>query len=81
MEKGYGLGLRPLQSVGYRHAGLYLMGAMPLDDAVDFMKRDTRRLAKRQLTWFRGDREMRWFHPDVNREDVKQAVKKFLQVA
>ena len=80
MEKGYSLSLKPLQSVGYRHVGLYLRDTMTLGAAVELMKRDTRRLAKRQLTWFRGDREIHWFHPDVNKEDVKQAVRKFLTV-
>jgi tRNA dimethylallyltransferase len=81
IEKGYGLDLKALQSIGYRHAGLYLTGAIPLKDAVDLMKRDTRRLAKRQLTWFRGDQEIHWFHPNLSREDINAAVKEFLKVA
>jgi len=79
-EKGYALSLKPLQSVGYRHAGLFLKEVVTLADAVELMKRDTRRLAKRQLTWFRGDQEIRWFHPEESREDLRQAVKEFLQI-
>ena len=79
-EKGYSLSLKPLQSVGYRHVGLYLREVMTLAAAVELMKRDTRRLAKRQLTWFRGDHEIRWFHPEVHREDIARAVENFLQI-
>jgi tRNA dimethylallyltransferase len=75
---GYELTLPPLGSVGYRHVGLFLTGAMPLDDAVALMKRDTRRLAKRQLTWFRRDKEIHWRHPDKDRVDITQMAKEFL---
>jgi tRNA dimethylallyltransferase len=78
VEMGYGLQLKPLQSVGYRHVGLYLGGAMSLEDSVSLMKRDTRRLAKRQLTWFRSDPEIRWFHPERDREKILETVKQFL---
>jgi tRNA dimethylallyltransferase len=77
-EQGYGLDLKPLCSVGYRHMGLFLMGKMSLEEAVFLMKRDTRRLAKRQLTWFRSDREIRWFHPGGERAEIKHVVQEFL---
>lgn len=77
MEKGYSLDLHPMQSVGYRHMGLYLSGAMSLGEAVSLMQRDTRHLAKRQLTWFRADKEIRWFHPERERQEILQAVKEF----
>jgi tRNA dimethylallyltransferase len=68
MDRGYGLDLKPLQSIGYRHMGLVLRGELACDEAIELMKRDTRQLAKRQLTWFRGDPEIRWFHPDQKNE-------------
>jgi len=77
-EQGYSLDLKPLRSVGYRHMGLFLMGKMSLEEAVFLMKRDTRRLAKRQLTWFRSDREIRWFHPGGERAKIKHVVQEFL---
>ena len=77
MEKGYGLDLKPLQSVGYRHMGLYLTGAMSLEEALALMQRDTRRLAKRQLTWFRADKEIRWFHPERERGTILRLAKEF----
>ena len=77
VQKGYGLDLKPLRSVGYRHMGLVLTGEMSLDDARELMKRDTRRLAKRQLTWFRGEDEVRWYHPN-DKEDMLTVVERFL---
>ncbi len=78
VDRGYSLDLKPLQSVGYRHIGLYLSGAVSLEDALSLMKRDTRHLAKRQLTWFRSDKEVRWFHPERERGEILEAVKGFL---
>jgi tRNA dimethylallyltransferase len=75
--KGYTLDLRPLQSVGYRHIGLYLKREMSLEDAVSLMKRDSRRLAKRQLTWFRADKEILWFHPEKDRRKIIETAKEF----
>jgi tRNA dimethylallyltransferase len=77
-ERGYNLDMKPLQSVGYRHAGWVLRGQMTLTEAVFLMKRDTRRLAKRQLTWFRSDKEIRWFHPQADRGRIKAVVREFL---
>ena len=74
---GLGVDLKPMQSVGYRQMGLFLRGRMSLDNAVQLMKRDTRRLAKRQLTWFRNDREIRWFNPESQRGNIEDAVRKF----
>ena len=77
VDMGYGLGLKPMQSIGYRHLGLFLRGRMSLEKAVHLMKRDTRRFAKRQLTWFRNDREIRWFDPESQRGNIEDAVREF----
>lgn len=78
IELGYGLDLPALHSVGYRQVGLYLQGRVGLDEALDLIKRDTRHLAKRQLTWFRADKEVRWLHPEADREKIHEAVGEFL---
>lgn len=77
LDKGYNLDLKALQSVGYRHVGLFLSGSKNLEDAVYLMKRDTRHLAKRQLTWFRSDKEIRWFHPEKERKEILEAIRRF----
>lgn len=76
--KGYPLSLRPLQSVGYRHMGQVLRGELTLENALMLMKQDTRHLAKRQLTWFRRDREIRWFDPETDYQGMTDAAASFL---
>jgi tRNA dimethylallyltransferase len=66
-----------MQSVGYRHAAMVLSGELKTGDALALMQRDTRHLAKRQLTWFRGDTSVRWFHPEA-REEILICAKQFL---
>jgi len=63
VARGFSLALKPLRSVGYRQMGQALSGAQELPDAIDEMKQETRKLAKRQFTWFRADREICWFEP------------------
>ncbi len=53
-----------LQTVGYKELFEYLEGKLSLTDAVALIKQNTRRYAKRQLTWFRKDTEIKWFHPN-----------------
>ncbi len=62
-QRGYSKELKPLQSIGYRHAGMVLSGELGLQEAIGLMKRDTRRFAKRQFTWFRSEPEVVWCDP------------------
>ena len=52
-----------LQTVGYREIFEFLNGKNTLERAVEDIKKNTRRYAKRQLTWFRKDKEIKWFEP------------------
>jgi tRNA dimethylallyltransferase len=72
LNKGYSPDLKPMKSLGYRHVVKYLEGACALDEATYELQRDTRRYAKRQLTWFRGDPEMVWMMP----KDMEGIIKK-----
>jgi tRNA dimethylallyltransferase len=63
-DRGYTSQLKPMQSLGYRHVCAYLEGHASLQEAVVTLKRDTRRFAKRQFTWFRADPEIRWTAPE-----------------
>lgn len=56
--------LNALQTVGYRELFDYLEGKMSLEKAVEKIKQNTRHYAKRQLTWFKADPNIHWFHPD-----------------
>lgn len=53
--------LNALQTVGYRELFSCLNGAISLDEAVEEIKKNTRRFAKRQLTWFKNNSDIRWF--------------------
>ena len=56
--------LNALQTVGYRELFDYFDGNCTFEEAVELVKRNSRRYAKRQLTWFRRDRETAWFDPN-----------------
>ncbi|MGZ8448776.1 MAG: tRNA (adenosine(37)-N6)-dimethylallyltransferase MiaA [Candidatus Deferrimicrobiaceae bacterium] len=55
LGKGYGPELRCMKALGYRHVVSHLRDGVPLEQAVSRMKRDTRRYAKRQVTWLSGE--------------------------
>ena len=75
-SRGYSLELKSLRSVGYAQMAKVVRGSLTIDVALEEMKQETRQLAKRQLTWFRGDKEIRWFHPKQATE-ILTAVKGF----
>lgn len=53
-----------LQTVGYKEVFDFLEGKYDWPEALRLLKRNSRRYAKRQLTWFRKDQDFTWFHPD-----------------
>ena len=60
LNRGYSLEDNALDSVGYKEMIAHLKGRLSLDEAVDQIKRNTRRYAKRQMTWFRRDPRILW---------------------
>ena len=56
----YGPSVTSMQALGYKELWRYLRGECSLEEAVELLKRDTRRYAKRQYTWFRRDERIRW---------------------
>ncbi|MGH7855465.1 MAG: tRNA (adenosine(37)-N6)-dimethylallyltransferase MiaA [Candidatus Binatia bacterium] len=77
--RGFGLDLKPLRSVGYRQMGAVIRGTMEPAEAAVEMKQETRHLAKRQLTWFRRDAGIRWYHPAKQKDEIFKVVSEFLQ--
>lgn len=69
--RGYSLDSKPMRSVGYAQMAKVVRGTLTVESALNEMKQETRHLAKRQLTWFRGDKEVRWFHPKQASEIFK----------
>ncbi|MDQ1909282.1 tRNA (adenosine(37)-N6)-dimethylallyltransferase MiaA [Paenibacillus sp. GD4] len=60
LEQGYGKELISMQGLGYKEIITYLEGRCTLEEAVELLKRDTRRFAKRQLSWFRHMKDIYW---------------------
>ncbi len=54
---------QPFRAVGYREIVAFLRDEMPFEEAVRLTKRNSRRFAKRQLTWLRSESQLRWFDP------------------
>jgi tRNA dimethylallyltransferase len=75
--KGYSPDLKPMKAIGYRHMIKYLNGGCSLKEAINGMQGDTRRYAKRQLTWFRADSDFNWVGPE-DFEVVHDKIKSFL---
>lgn len=63
-KMGYGPDLKSMKSIGYAELNCYLDGLMNYSDAVDKIKIETRRYAKRQMTWFRRNKRINWFKAD-----------------
>jgi len=64
LKQGYSPDLRSMKAIGYRHMVRHLKGEWSFEEAVHTLKRDTRRYAKRQLTWFRAESDVLWIDPE-----------------
>ena len=73
LERGFSPDLKPLQAIGYRQAAALLQGKMTEAQARAEVKTQTRRLAKRQLTWFRAQPEAVWVSPGDEAEVTASA--------
>lgn len=60
-----------LNTVGYKELFDYLDGRWPLEEAVERIKGNTRRYARKQLTWYKRDEQVTWFHPDQQDKILK----------
>jgi tRNA dimethylallyltransferase len=70
LAEGYEPSLKPLQSIGYRHALWHLQGLLTMAETERLLARDTRHFAKRQWTWFRRDPRLTWF--DVSEHSLAE---------
>ena len=69
-ERGLSRGSVAMQGLGYKELFGFLEGDCPLDEAVRIIKRDTRHFAKRQLTWFKRERDVIWLDKqEIGRDD------------
>mgnify|MGYP001482910157 FL=1 len=67
-----------MRAVGYRQAWRYLAGEITLEQFREQAVAATRQLAKRQLTWFRGELDLRWFDPQIEGKELQAALSLFI---
>lgn len=81
LEKGYTKDMISMQGIGYKEIIKYFDGEYTLDEAIEIIKRDSRRYAKRQLTWFRRYENAKWFEIDKfdSAEELKDAVVSYVK--
>jgi tRNA dimethylallyltransferase len=77
LGRGFSPQLKALRSIGYRQICACLLGEYPLDEGVRLMQRDTRRYAKRQMTWFKNDKEINWVEYSDNFASIYNNVIEF----
>jgi tRNA dimethylallyltransferase len=80
LKKGYAPTIKPFHSLGYKQILGHLQGETSLDEAAQAIKHNTKRYAKRQLTWFRKDTEIEWFTLPRQSFEISEAVRKFLNI-
>lgn len=73
----YSFNLPAMSGIGYRQIGLYLKNKISLNEAVELIKKDTRHYAKRQMTWFRRDKRIRWLNPNNFKQAIQLIKKSF----
>lgn len=79
LRRGYHAGLNPMKSLGYKEIGEYLTGKYDLHSAVTLIKRNTRRYAKRQLTWFRKRDTDVWVSCETS-DSVEDTIRRCMQI-
>jgi len=79
LAAGYSPEVTSMQGLGYKEMILHLKGEISLEEAVALLKRNTRRFAKRQLTWFRRDPRIRWI--DVGEKGPGEAASEITSTA
>lgn len=79
LGRGYAPHLKSMRSIGYRHMVDFIKKHLSWHEAVHTLKRDTRKYAKRQLTWFKADSDIAWYTPG-QLSDISRSIKKFLHL-
>jgi tRNA dimethylallyltransferase len=72
--------MNALNCVGYREFFEYFDGTITRENAIELIKRNSRRFAKRQMTWWSKDGEIRWFHPN-QQENIKEYINSIVSIS
>ena len=78
LGKGYPAELKAMQTIGYSECGQFLDGILSLDEALERIQVQTRRYAKRQLTWFRAHGKINWFESLEDFDKIAKLIDEFL---
>jgi tRNA dimethylallyltransferase len=70
---------KPFEAIGYRHVLADLDSSIAWEETIRIIQRDTRRYAKRQMTWFRNQPNVTWFNGPGDNEEIKNKVHQFVQ--
>jgi tRNA dimethylallyltransferase len=83
MERGHGPDLVSMQGLGYQHFLRHFLGTISRDEAIALLKRDTRRFAKRQFTWFRREPACRWIDISglTDALEIAERLKKSIEIS
>jgi tRNA dimethylallyltransferase len=76
LNMGYDENLVSMKAIGYKEIIPYIKGETNLEETKELLKRNTRRYAKRQLTWFRRDKRIKWI--DINQFDSLNSIGDFV---
>jgi len=79
LESGIPPSAKPFEAIGYRHVITNIDSCIPRDETIRIIQRDTRRYAKRQMTWFRKQSEVTWFDGPGDNDEIKNKVHQFLK--
>lgn len=71
---------KPFESLGYKDALLYIHGKLSLDESLKAAQQSTRQYVKRQMTWFRREREVHWFNGFGGDDDIERRVLELIRV-
>jgi tRNA dimethylallyltransferase len=77
LGKGFSSSLKPMAGLGYKEMCAHISGNVSYNEAIRLLKRNTRHYAKRQLTWFGKDTEIRWFSLE-NKDTVIRLIREHL---
>lgn len=79
LARGIPASAKPFEAIGYRHVIEDIDSCIPREETIRIIQRDTRRYAKRQITWFRRQCEVTWFDGSGDSDEIKNKVHQFLR--
>lgn len=79
-KMGYEKTLKPMKSIGYKELNSFLSGNLEKDEAVNLIKQNTRRYAKRQITWLRKEKDITWFNSERETALIEEKFTKYFSI-